>query len=54
MTTGRWLTRYYVSFRDGVKEDPKGLETLKRIIAPQKLDDFEREWRAWVLTLRFE
>ena len=48
------LVKYYTRFRDGAKEDPKGLETLKKIIAPQTLEAFEKDWRAWVLTLRFE
>ncbi len=47
------LKQYYTSFRDGSKDDPTGLETLKKLVAPRKLEDFEKEWRAWVLTLRF-
>ena len=26
----------------------------KKLIAPQKLEAFEKEWRAWAMTLRFE
>jgi hypothetical protein len=47
------LAKYYASFRDHKGEDSDGLETLKQIIAPQELPSFEKEWRAWVLTLRF-
>ena len=48
------LTNYYKVFRGDVKEDPTGLETLKQIVAPQSFDVFEKEWRAWVMTLKFE
>jgi len=48
------LTKYYAQFRDGAKDDPSGLATLRRVTAPQSLDDFEKAWRAWVLALRFE
>jgi hypothetical protein len=47
------LQTYYQAFRDGVKDDPSGLNALKKVIGPQSLDDFEKQWRAWVLTLRF-
>jgi hypothetical protein len=47
------LRRYYTNFRAHAKDDPTGLETLKRLIAPQSLDEFERDWRKWVMTLRF-
>lgn len=48
------LQKYYVAFRDGAKKDPTGLETLKTIIAPQKIEAFEKQWRAWVMTVKFE
>lgn len=47
------LKTYYQSFRDNAKEDPTGLDTLKKLIAPQSLEDFETQWRKWVLTLEF-
>jgi hypothetical protein len=47
------LAGYYRAFRDGVKEDPTGLATLKRTIGPQTLEEFEKGWRAWVMTLEF-
>jgi hypothetical protein len=47
------LRKYYVGFRDHKGEDSIGLEALRQIIAPQDLPSFEKEWRAWVLTLRF-
>jgi hypothetical protein len=47
------LTNYYARFRDNAADDPTGLRTLKAVIAPQSLEDFEKQWRAWVLTLHF-
>jgi hypothetical protein len=47
------LVKYYQTFRDGVKEDGMGLASLKEVIAPRSLEEFEREWRAWVMTLNF-
>jgi len=48
------LTQFYMAFRDGHLKDLTGLATLKATVAPQSLDDFEKSWRAWVLSLRFE
>ena len=48
------LQTYYRHFRDGVKEDPTGLKTLRSVLAPQSLEDFDKQWRAWVMELRFE
>jgi hypothetical protein len=47
------LAKYYRTFRDNVKDDPTGLESLKKTIGPQSLEDFEKAWKAWVMTLRF-
>jgi hypothetical protein len=49
------LVRYYKEFRAAAKDDPTGLKTLQKIVAPKDkdLDAFEKEWRKWVLTLRF-
>jgi len=47
------LPAYYVAFREGHAKDATGLATLKSLIAPKSLDEFEKDWRAWVLTLRF-
>lgn len=46
------LQKYYASFRDGYKNDPVGLETLKKVVAPKSWADFETQWRRWVLTLK--
>ena len=47
------LKKYYAEFRDNADADPTGIETLKKLIAPQKLEDFEAAWKKWVLTLKF-
>jgi len=47
------LATYYARFRDHVADDPTGMVTLRDLVAPQKLADFENDWRAWVMTLRF-
>lgn len=48
------LREYYRRFRDGVATDPSGGKTLEALISPQKLEEFEKQWRKWVLTLKFE
>lgn len=47
------LPDYYKSFRDNVADDPTGVETLKKLVAPQSLEDFDKDWQKWVLTLKF-
>jgi hypothetical protein len=47
------LVRYYKTYRDGIANDPTGLKSLEKVIGPEKLPDFEKQWRKWVLTLRF-
>jgi hypothetical protein len=47
------LARFYETFRDNVGNDPLGFQTLKDLVAPQALAEFEQGWRAWVLTLEF-
>jgi hypothetical protein len=42
------LQNYYRDFRAAAKDDPTGIETLKAVIGPKSLPEFEREWRAWV------
>jgi hypothetical protein len=48
------LQKYYNAFRAAAKEDPTGLGTLRKLVAPRSMEAFEKEWRAWVMTLRFE
>jgi hypothetical protein len=47
------LKRFYAAARDGAKQDPSCRAALEMVIAPKKVPEFEREWRAWVMTLRF-
>lgn len=49
----RLLAKYYEQFRDNVEDDPTGLKTLEKIIESQNLNEFEKNWRAWVMTLEF-
>jgi hypothetical protein len=47
------LTDYYRRFREAVKDDPRGLTTLKQVLKSEDLEKFDAAWRRWVLTLRF-
>ena len=47
------LRDYYREFRDHATEDPTGLLTLQKLVAPQDLPQFEQQWRQWVLGLKF-
>ena len=47
------LAAFYKQLRANHADDPTGLAMLKKTIAPQSLDEFEKQWRSWVLTLRF-
>jgi hypothetical protein len=48
------LVSFYRSFRNSNADDPTGLKQLKATVAPLNFGDFERDWRNWVLSLRFE
>ena len=47
------LEGYYKAFRGSVEDDPTGLITLKKVLNVRKLNDFDAEWRQWVLSLHF-
>lgn len=47
------LQKFYKSFRENFKEDRTGTATLEKVLG-QKLDDFDKQWREWVLTLKYE
>jgi len=47
------LPRYYRDFRDHAKSDPNGVKTLGAIVGEQNFDQFERDWKNWVMGLRF-
>jgi hypothetical protein len=48
------LAPYYKQLRADQAADKTGLATLEQVIEPKSLAQFEKDWRAWVLTLRFE
>jgi hypothetical protein len=48
------LADYYKKLRTDQADDKTGLATLKAVIGPKSLGEFEKEWRGWVLTLRFQ
>ena len=48
------LADYYRKLRADQAADKSGLQTLKAVIGPQSLEEFERAWRGWVMGLRFE
>lgn len=47
------LGAFYAGLKANHATDPTGLKTLESLIAPQKAEEFEKTWRAWVLRLRF-
>jgi hypothetical protein len=47
------LRDFYRRFRDHAAADPHGLDTFNQTIAPLTPEQFDRQWRAWVMTLRF-
>jgi hypothetical protein len=48
------LSNFYRDFRDHVSDDPRGLKALARVIAPQQVEDFEKEWRSRILELQYK
>lgn len=47
------LQNYYRAFRDHARTDRDGVKTLEGIVGDGKFEQFEKEWRAWVMGLRF-
>jgi hypothetical protein len=47
------LRQYYREFAANQATDPSGFETLKRVVGTDDMTSFQREWEAWVTTLRF-
>ena len=47
----RLLVDYYRQFRDHATDDPTGIDTLRKLVAPKTVRQFETEWRTWVLRL---
>lgn len=48
------LQAYFRAFRANVKDDPSGYQSFEKLIGPKSVALFEQEWKAWVMTLRFE
>ena len=47
----RLLGPFYRKFRANVAGDPTGVETLRSLLGTSSLDDVDRSFRAWVLSL---
>ena len=47
------LAEYYAKFRAGHDQDKTGLKTLEQMIGAGTLEEWEREWRQWVVELKF-
>ncbi|MCH2178671.1 MAG: cysteine peptidase family C39 domain-containing protein [Mariniblastus sp.] len=48
------LKKYYEAFRSSVAHDPTGYQTLQEILGTSSMDQFQREWEAFVMGLRFQ
>jgi hypothetical protein len=48
------LQKFYRTFRKNVATDPSGIESLKKVLGKQDLDEFKQQWEAEVLKLRFD
>lgn len=47
------LRKYYQRFRANRKQDPTGYKTLQAVLGRKDLDQFQVEWEAWILGLRY-
>ena len=47
------LRKFYHQFVDHHKEDPTGYQTLIATLAVDDMDQFKKDWQAYVMTLRF-
>ena len=47
------LVEFYKTFRDNVRRDPTGIESLKRVLGTDDLVAFKKRWEQYVLKLRF-
>jgi hypothetical protein len=48
------LQKFYRTFRKNAATDPTGVESLKKVLGKQDLDEFKQQWEAEVLKLRFD
>lgn len=47
------LRRYYREFVSNHEADPGGGTTLRRILKEPDMNDFQKRWEKWVLSLRY-
>jgi hypothetical protein len=47
------LVDFYKTFSDEVSQDPTGFDSLVKILGDPDMDEFQKQWEAYVLTLRF-
>ena len=47
------LRKFYRQFLDSADQDPGGYQTLQRVLGREDMDQFQREWEAYVMKLRF-
>lgn len=48
------LQKYYRRFHANRKDDPTGYETLQEVLGCKDMAEFQKEWEAYVLKLRFQ
>jgi hypothetical protein len=48
-----WLTKFYKEFLANRKDDPTGYKSLKKILGDPDMDEFKKEWEAYVLGLTY-
>ncbi len=49
----RLLRKFYHKFHANCKKDPTGYNTLKEILGRRDMDEFKKDWEAYVMKLRF-
>jgi hypothetical protein len=47
------LRKFYHAFRANCRKDPSGYHTLQQVLGRKDMDQFRKEWEAYVLKLRF-
>lgn len=47
------LEKYYRAFVADQKNDPTGYATLQKILDEKDMEEFQKRWEKWVLTLKF-
>ena len=47
------LVKYYHAFRKNAEKDPSGFQTLVAVLGDPDMDEFKKDWEAYVAKLRF-